>query len=88
MDPIASGNREKGKMLIFLIPGWHFLPSFFLEPLQSLVEVSNDACILILFLMVDSIPLSNGLYERLCDCLKSDWVVEVETVEDIGCGGW
>ena len=88
VDAVAVANSEKGETFILFISRGYPLPSLLLEFFQFLIEVSNGARILILLLVMDPIPLPNGLYERLCDCSKSDWVFEIEPMKDIGSGGW
>ena len=87
MDAIAVGNGEEWETLVFFIPWGYLLPYLLLESLQPLVEVSNHVCILILFLLVDPVLLLDSLYEGLSDTAESDWVVDVEPLDDVSSGG-
>ena len=63
VNAIAVTNGEERKAFVFFVARWYPLLCLLLESLQFLVEVSNGTCILILFLVVDPVPLSDSLYE-------------------------
>ena len=86
MDAVAVADGEVGEAFVFLVPWGYLLPRFFLESLQSLMEVSNSFCVLILLLLVDPISLPNGVYEGLGDTAEPNWVVDVESLDDISSG--
>ena len=85
MDTVAVANGEAGEAFVFFIPWQYFLPGLFLKPLEPLVKVSDGLCILVLFLVMDSISLSNGLYEGLSEVTEPDWVIDVETLDEVSC---
>ena len=83
MDSVAVGNGEEREAFVFLIPGGYLLPGLLLKPFQSLVEVSNGLRILFLLLVVDSVPLLDGLYKGLGNTAEPDWVVDIEPLDDV-----
>ena len=83
VDTVAVADGETRETLVFLIPWGYLFPGLLLELLEPLVKVSNGLCILLLFLMMDSVLLSNGLYERLGEVAESDWVVDVKALNDV-----
>ena len=62
VDAVAVANGEEGETFVLFISRGYLLPSLLLKFLQSLVEVSDGARILILLLVIDPISLPNGLY--------------------------
>ena len=83
MDAVAVANCKEGKTLIFLIPGGCLLLGLLLESLQFLMKVSNRFCILFLLLVVDPVPLSDGLYEGLSKAAEPNQVVDVESLDEV-----
>ena len=86
VDAVAVADGEVGEAFVFFIPRRYFFPGFFLEVLQPLMEVSNGCRVLLLLLVMDSIPLSDGLYEGFGDTVEPNWVVDVEPLNDVSSG--
>ena len=85
VDAVAIADGKAGEAFVFFIPQGYLLPGLFLESLEPLMKVSDGLCILFLFLVVDPIPLPNGLYERLGEIAEPNWVRDVETLDKVGC---
>ena len=86
MDTIALVNGEQGKAVVFFIPRWHVVVGFLSEFGQLLMEISNCSGILILLLMMEPIPVSDGLDEQFGNAPEPDQVVDVEALDEIGHG--
>ena len=86
MDTVAVADSEVREAFVFLVPRGYLLPCFLLKPLQPLMEVSDSVCKLILFLLVDPVPLLDGVYEGLRDAAEPNWVVDVESLDDVSGG--
>ena len=87
VDAVTVADCKTGKALVLFISRRYLLPSLFLELLESLVKVSNGLCILLLFLMMDSVSLTDGLYELFSEITEPDWVVDVEPLDDVSGRG-
>ena len=88
MDAVAIADGETREAFVFFIPRGYLLPGLLLKTFKSLVEVSDGLRILLLFLVMDPVPLSDSLYERLGEAAESDRVHDVEALHDIACGCW
>ena len=88
MDTVAVADGEARKAFVFFIPGGYPLPSFFLETFEPLMKVSDGFRILLLFLMMNSVSLADGLYELLSEVAESDRVVDVKPLNDVSSRGW
>ena len=87
VDAIAVADGEAGEAFVFFIPWGYLLPGLLLETLQPLMGVSNGLRILVLFLMMDPVPLSDGPNERFGEAVKSDRVVDVESLNEVSSRG-
>ena len=86
MDAIAITNREAREAFVLFIPGGYLLPSFFLEPFESLVKVSDGFSILLHVLVVDPVPLLDRFNEGRGELAESDGVSDVEALYEVGRG--
>ena len=87
VDAVAVADSEAWKTFVFFIPRGYLLPSFLLEPLKSLVEVSDGLRILILLLVMNPVVLVDGLNELLGKGAEPDRVVDVESLDDVSGRG-
>ena len=83
VDAVAVADGEIGKTFVLFIPGGYLLPGLFLKALQSLVKVSNGFRVLLLFLVVNPVLLPDGVNEGLSEVAESDWVVDIEPLNDV-----
>ena len=88
MDAVAVADGEPGEAFVLFISRGYLLPSLLLKSLEPLVKVSDGLSILILLLMMDPIPLPDGLYELFSEGAESDWVVDIEPLDDVSSRGW
>ena len=85
MDAVAIADGEMGEAFVLFIPRRYLLPGLLLKAFEPLVKVSNGLCILLLFLMMDPVPLSNGLYKGLGKAAEPDWVSNVKALDEVSC---
>ena len=88
MDAVAVADGETREALVFFIPRGYLLPGLLLKAFEPLVKVSDGLRILFLFLVVDSIPLTDGLYELFGEGAEPDWVADVKPLDNVSCRGW
>ena len=88
VDTIAVANGEVREAFVLFIPRRYLFPGLFLELLQSLLEVSNGLCILLLFLMVDPVSLPDGLNEGFGEAAEPNWVIDVESLDEVSGRCW
>ena len=88
MDAVAVADGEAWKALVLLVSWGYLLPSLLLEPLKSLVKVSDGLCILLLLLMMNSVALVDSLNELFGEVAEPDRVVDVEPLNDVSGRGW
>ena len=88
VDAVAVADRKIREALILFIPRGYLLPSLFLEALQPFMEVHNGVREVVLLLFVDPVVLPNGVYEQLCDTPEPDWVIGIESLNDVSSGVW
>ena len=87
VDAIAVADGETGEAFVFFVSRGYLLPGLFLEPFEPLMKVGDGLYILLLLLVMDPVPLSNGLYEGLSEVAEPDWVSDVKTLDEVSCGG-
>ena len=87
MDAIAVADGEAREALVFFIPRGYLFPCLLLKAFESLVEVGDSLRILFLFLMMDPIPLADGLYKLLGEVAEPDQVVDIEPLNDVSGRG-
>ena len=85
VDAVAVANGKAGETFIFFIPRGYLLLGLFLKLFEPLMKVSDGLCILFLLLVIDPVLLSNSLDEGFGEAAESDWVVDVEAFNDVGC---
>ena len=83
MDAIAVADGKTWETLIFFVPWGYLLPSLLLEPLESLVKVSDSLRILVLLLVMDPVTLADGLYELFSEVVEPDWVLDIEPLDNV-----
>ena len=88
VDAAVVADGEPGEAFVFFIPRGYLFPSLLLESFKFLVKVSDGLCILVLLLVMDSVALADGLYKLLREVAEPDWVVEVESLDDVSGRGW
>ena len=88
MDAIAIADCKAGEAFILLIPGGYLFPRFFLEMLESLVEVSDSLSVLFHIPVMGSVLLLDSFDEGCGELAKSDGISDVETLYEVSCGRW
>ena len=88
MDAIAVADGESGEAFVLFIPWGYLFPSLLLELLKPLVKVSDGFGILLLFLVMDPVALTDGLYELFSEIAEPDWIVDVEPLDNVSGRGW
>ena len=83
VDAVAVADGESREAFVLFIPRGYLLPSLLLKSLELLVKVSDGLSILILLLVMDPIPLPNGLYKGFSEATEPDRVVDIETLDEV-----
>ena len=85
VNTIAIADGEIREALILLIPRGYLFPSLLLKAFEPLVKVSDGLCILLLFLMMDHVPLLDGPYEGLSETAEPDQVADIGALNEVSC---